>query len=171
MEGAEAADAFPYRELRDGDINALHAWLSRGGQIDAPLLSSVAETWTPLMLACAEGDPHLARTIVQSGGACASARVGTKVLASPAPLHVAARYGYVAVVRTLLDLGAAVDARDTVGMTPLHYGAGHGHMKVAQVGASVFRRHNRGRAVGWGYTTKAMKVSASRVTNHVHGVE
>lgn len=91
------------------------------------------------MLACAEGDPVVARTIIESGGAQASARVGTRVLASPAPLHVAARYGHSAVVTTLLGLGVAVDARDTIGLTSLHYAAGHGHLRVVRVSVPLLR--------------------------------
>lgn len=124
---------FPYQETRRGDIVALRGWLARGGQIDAPLLRSVAETWTPLTLACAEGDIALVRLLVETGGARASASVGTKVLASSAPLHVASRYGHAGVAAALLELGAVVDARDTIGMMPLHYAAGNGHLRTIEV--------------------------------------
>lgn len=85
------------------------------------------------MLACAEGDAALVRLIVEAGGGRASASIGTKVLASSAPLHVASRYGHAGVASALLELGAAVDARDTIGMTPLHYAAGHGHLRTIEV--------------------------------------
>ena len=124
---------FPYHETRRGHVSALRAWLAGGGQINAPLLGSVAETWTPLILACAEGDVALVRLIVETGGARASAGVGTKVLASWAPLHVAARYGHAAVAAALLELGAIVDVRDTIGLTPLMYAAGNGHLKTMGV--------------------------------------
>jgi len=100
-------------------VPVLRAWLSRGGQTNAPLIRSVAETWTPLMLACAEGDVALVRVIVETGGGRASASIGTKVLAD--------------VSSALLELGAAVDARDSIGMTPLHYAAGHGHLRTIEV--------------------------------------
>lgn len=124
---------FPYQETRRGEGSALRAWLTQGGQINAPLLRSVAETWTPLTLACAEGDVALVRLIVETGGARASASVGTKVLASWAPLHVAARYGHAGVAAVLLELGAIVDTRDTIGLTPLMYAAGNGHLKTMEV--------------------------------------
>ena len=124
---------FPYQELRQGNFATLRAWLARGGQIDAPLLSTVAETWTPLMLACAEGDVTLVRAIIEAGGARASARVGTKVLASSTPLHVASRYGHAGTAAVLLELGAVVDVRDTIGATPLQYAAGNGHLKTMEV--------------------------------------
>ncbi|CAM9248363.1 unnamed protein product [Pylaiella littoralis] len=124
---------FPYQETRRGEVVALRGWLARGGQINSPLLRSVAETWTPLTLACAEGDVALVRLLVETGGARASASVGTKVLASSAPLHVASRYGHAGVATVLLELGAVVDARDTIGMMPLHYAAGNGHLKTIEV--------------------------------------
>lgn len=125
MEGA----VFPFQQLRQGNAGALRDWLARGGQIDAPLLGAVAETWTPLMLACAEGDATLVRIIIEVGRARPSARVGTKVLASSAPLHVASRYGHLGVAAALLELGAVVDAQDTLGITPLQYAVGNCHLR------------------------------------------
>lgn len=84
------------------------------------------------MLACAEGDVCSARMIVEDGGARISAQVGTKVLASSAPLHVAARYGHTAVVSALLELGATTDIRDSQGLQPLHFAAGNGHVQTIQ---------------------------------------
>ncbi|CAM9601617.1 unnamed protein product, partial [Ascophyllum nodosum] len=85
------------------------------------------------MLACAEGDVRAVRAIIEIGGARASARVGTKVLPSFAPLHVASRYGHAGVAAALLELGAVVDAQDTIGMTPLHYAAVKGHLRTIDV--------------------------------------
>lgn len=85
------------------------------------------------MLACAEGDLTLVRTFIETGGARASARVGSKVLASTTSLHVASRYGHAGIAASLLELGAVVDARDTIGMTPLQYAAGNGHLKTMGV--------------------------------------
>lgn len=85
------------------------------------------------MLACAEGDVTLVRVIIEVGGARASASVGTKVLASSTPLHVASRYGHAGAAAVLLELGAVVDVRDTIGATPLQYAAGNGHLKTMEV--------------------------------------
>lgn len=129
-----APTAFPYQELRRGaNGSALRSWLAQGGQIDSPILHSVAETWTPLMLACAQGDINLVRTLIDEGSARASASVGSKVLASLAPLHVASRYGHTVVASILLELGAVVDVKDTAGLTPLHYASGNGHLKTMEV--------------------------------------
>lgn len=127
------APVFPYQETRGGDFSALRHWLSQGGTIDAPLLHSVAETWTPLALACAEGRVELVRAIVEIGGARPSFSAQTRVLASSSPLHIASRYGHAGVATVLLELGAVVDARDTFGFTPLCYAAGNGHLKTIEV--------------------------------------
>lgn len=123
---------FPFQECRRGDLHSVRTWLRSGGNIGEPLLRSVAETWTPLMLACAEGDVRLVRAIIEIGGARPSATISTKVLASSTPLHVASRYGRAGVVGVLLELGAVADARDTLGLTPLMLAAGHGHLKTIE---------------------------------------
>ena len=62
-----------------------------------------------------ESGPEVVRALVRAG-ADVNAQGG--VTRSTA-LHMAARRGYVAIARTLLDCGAAVDARDSKGDTPL----------------------------------------------------
>lgn len=50
------------------------------------------------------------------------------------PLHLAADQGNSSVARTLLELGAMVDAAETAsGYTPLHYAAGHGHTDLCEL--------------------------------------
>jgi len=79
----------------------------RGGH--APLYSVANE--------CAsEKGPEIVRALVRAG-ADVNARGGvTRATA----LHMAARRGHVEIARTLLDCGAAIDARDSKGDTPLH---------------------------------------------------
>lgn len=62
-----------------------------------------------------EAGPEIVRVLVQAGAdvnACGGVTKAT-------PLHMAARRGFVEIAKTLLDLGAAIDARDTKRDTPL----------------------------------------------------
>jgi len=74
---------------------------------------------TPLYRAAnecgAETGPEIVMALVEAG-ADVNARGG---VTRGTPLHMAARRGYVEIARALLDCGAALDARDTKGDTPL----------------------------------------------------
>ena len=74
---------------------------------------------TPLYAAASEcgGEtgPAVVRLLIEAGAevdACAGVTGAT-------PLHMAARRGHVAIARTLLEAGAAVNVRDRKGDTPL----------------------------------------------------
>ncbi|KAH6845405.1 ankyrin repeat-containing domain protein [Chaetomium sp. MPI-CAGE-AT-0009] len=58
-----------------------------------------------------------------------------------APIHIAAKYGYGAVIRVLADAGAAVDPEDSLGRTPLVGAAVLGHHRAVSalldVGADI----------------------------------
>lgn len=49
------------------------------------------------------------------------------------PLHRAAAYGRVRIVKLLLENGAEVNIRNEGGETPLHYAARHGHVSVMKI--------------------------------------
>ncbi|KAF5578017.1 Pfs NB-ARC ankyrin-domain-containing protein [Fusarium pseudocircinatum] len=48
-------------------------------------------------------------------------------------LHIAAKYGQVAVVTSLLENGAQPDNESPPGMTPLHFAARHGHIAIMEL--------------------------------------
>lgn len=58
------------------------------------------------------------------------------------PLHWAAQHGHVEVVRTLIDNGANVNARDVFGRTPLHLAVSHPRViaLLLEAGANVDAR-------------------------------
>lgn len=58
------------------------------------------------------------------------------------PLHWAAQHGHVEVVRTLIDNGADVNAKDVFGRTPLHLAVSHPNViaLLLDAGASVDAR-------------------------------
>ena len=75
-----------------------------------------------------------------------------------APIHTASEKGNLSRVRTLLNNGVAVDAKDGQGRTPLYMAASWGRTQVAQLlidkGADVNAKNNNGQtpldsAVDW----------------------
>ncbi len=46
------------------------------------------------------------------------------------PLHSACKYGYLEIVKALVEAGADTERRDNLGRSPVHYAALWGHKKV-----------------------------------------
>jgi len=63
--------------------------------------------------------------------------------------HTAAMNGHLAICRLLLDKGAQLEAKDSVGWTPLHWAASQGHIEIVRLlcdrGADVEARDIGGR--------------------------
>jgi ankyrin repeat protein len=66
-------------------------------------------------------------------------------------MHVAAERGLGAAVQTLCQLGSAVDVQNSLGLSPLHLAARHGHIDVVRClclhGANVQLKTNVSRKV------------------------
>ena len=76
-----------------------------------------------------QAGPELVRVLVQAGAdvnACGGVTRAT-------PLHMAARRGHLEIARALLDCGAAIDARDSKGDTPLQRAINCRKAMVAQL--------------------------------------
>ena len=81
--------------------------------------------------------PRLVKMLVRAGAdvnACAGVMRAT-------PLHMAARRGFVEVAQALLDCGAAIEARDRKGVTPLQRAINCRKQAVAQ----LLKEHGAGR--------------------------
>jgi uncharacterized protein len=63
----------------------------------------------------------------------AGANINSETRAGLTPLHVAAIYGKVSVVRTLLKASPKLDAPDQFGETPLHKAVAQGHEEITQL--------------------------------------
>jgi TPR repeat protein len=61
------------------------------------------------------------------------AREFTPVLDIPFPLHKAAEQNNIALVKSLIEKGANVNAADQLGWSPLHYAAYRGHKQTAEL--------------------------------------
>jgi len=61
------------------------------------------------------------------------APINAKDIAGNTPLHLAARYGFVNVVKVLIASGADVNAKDANGMTPLQIASKMGHQAVVDL--------------------------------------
>jgi len=77
----------------------------------------------PLVAALAGEHFEIAELLVRNG---AGATVNARGYMSNTPLHSAAYYGYVEVVRFLLGHNADVNSRDVEGSTPLHHASNEG---------------------------------------------
>ncbi len=142
---AKPVPPFPMEDCRAGNHEAVHAWKrSKGGDINAQFRF---EEWTPLQLACAEGD-DTAVDVLLKAGADPNSYLGGRTRAAHSPLHIAARYGHDGVVRRLIDAGARVSEADAHGFTPAHLAAASGHARVVEAllagGADVAAKSNNG---------------------------
>ena len=142
---ANPVPPFPMEDCRAGRLEAVRTWKrSKGGDINAQFRF---EEWTPLQLACAEGD-DTAVDVLLKAGADPNSYLGGRTRAAHSPLHIAARYGHDGVVRRLIDAGARVSEADAHGFTPAHLAAASGHAGVVEAllagGADVAAKSARG---------------------------
>lgn len=93
---------------------------------------------------CKSGGGDVVRAFIQAG-ANVDARDGVKHCTA---LHMAARRGSVAIAEALLDCGAAIDVKDSLGDTPLRRAVNCGKIDVARLllsrGADIRSKGNKG---------------------------
>lgn len=87
---------------------------------------------------------RITRMLLENGAEITSRSVGNAYT----PLHVAARMDKRAHIRTLMEFGADLHARDGKGNTPLHTAIAHGKLHAAaqlvSLGASLTEQNNDG---------------------------
>ncbi|PNH12457.1 Ankyrin repeat and protein kinase domain-containing protein 1 [Tetrabaena socialis] len=135
VSGVDALDASGSTSLHlAACTNALAAAaaLLRAG---AKLLPASTSQWSPLHHAAMHDCAAMLELLVQHTERVAGGQQGTLLNAPDAgrqrtPLHVAAEYGSAAAVRMLLQLGAAVERRDSGGASALHLAAERGWTEV-----------------------------------------
>ena len=103
----------------------------------------------PLFLASSRGDAEECARLIREGGLVERAEANPEAcLDGWTPLIVAARKGYDAVVRVLLDHGASIDLANTSGRTSLYIACLMDHAVVVRVlldhGASIDQANNNG---------------------------
>jgi len=77
------------------------------------------------------------------------------------PLHVAAAQGHVECLKTLLDAGADIEARNIYEETPLHLAAGKGHVECLK--ALLDKHADKETKTMYGYTPLYLAASAGQV--------
>ena len=158
----------------DGDIDAVRAYISAGGDVNAidkaPVYTSAiiqaaeyghAEIVrlliehgadvnatktgaTALMLAAAKGRAEIVNMLLEAG-----ADIAHKDYTNKQALHYAAQFGRTDIARALIDTGADIEAVDRKGSTALMFAAGNGYIETARLlierGANINARTEYGR--------------------------
>ena len=109
--------------VRAKDVAAIDRALAAGANID----ETDYFVGPALHFAVSDGDATIARYLIDRGADLES--VGE--VQGGRPAHIAAEFGHTAMLRLLLDNGAAVDSRDAEGRTPLFRAAARGQIGTA----------------------------------------
>ncbi len=147
----EKGSTLMHLAARADNAAALRALVAMGGNIDVLdrtvherkfgrgtvlELSSVIGGWTPLMVACRQGNDSAIRTLLELG-----ADVHYADAKGEAALHLACRRGKASIVEMLLDAGADPHAVTEEGATPLliagYFGSASVARRLLEAGAVV----------------------------------
>ncbi|XP_052283272.1 transient receptor potential cation channel subfamily A member 1-like [Dreissena polymorpha] len=101
--------------VNSGDLKAVQVCLSAGAPVDA----KQEDSSTPLHFAAAQGSVDMVRLMHEVQPERFKAALHMQDVLRMTPLHRAALFDHVAVVKLLLEHGSDIDARDTHERTPL----------------------------------------------------
>jgi ankyrin len=152
--------------VQRGDTELVKSLLARGADPNAYILrgsptrrvssdvaiSSYSIGATPLWLAASQGRPDLIRVLAAKGASVRIDKDGTPALVEAVGNN---ERQSLKTIKTLLELGADINARDEVGNTPLHAAAYRGFATLVQAladaGANVNLRNRKGQTpLGYG---------------------
>jgi hypothetical protein len=109
--------------VEDGFID-IARWLLDHG---ADAVSQEDDRWDLIRTAAARGSLEVVRFLLGRGVRFNENSEGRT------PLHVASSFGYVEIVRLLLQHGADISAQDEDSSTPLHLASSHGQLQVSHI--------------------------------------
>ncbi|MCX6835959.1 MAG: ankyrin repeat domain-containing protein, partial [candidate division Zixibacteria bacterium] len=108
-----------------GDTSIVRALVTHGARVDCR-----SANWSsPLNLAVMHGDLATSRILLDAG----ADPNRTSVIGLITPLHTAAKIGKKDLVELLLDRGAAINTKDSLGRTPFYYAARYAHRPTVAV--------------------------------------
>ena len=128
--------------VNNGDVKEAKRQLTRGISLEY-----VTQGYTPLLLAIIKEQTEIALLLAR-GGADVNHAEQTKQ--ARLPIHVAAKYGNVEIVKALVENGASVHSIDNDSMTALHVACYEGHLDLVKylidAGAHLNCPDGRGRS-------------------------
>ena len=161
-----------------GSVEAIRLLVESGAEIDNRATGTDGNGWTALHVACWAPDVNKGAdaskwVAVVEGLLSHGADPMLSTAAGMTPLHVAARYGQVAIIRKLAAAkGLDLEARDKKGHTAVHYAANSGHREtlellVGELGMSDSARSEAGKTP----LDVAKKGAAKEYLEHLLGAE
>ena len=83
-------------------------------------------------LAESKSNPDMVKTILENSDPKSYLKAPKTLTGNLRPIHIAACFGYVKAVRTMIINSCSVDLQDEYGITPIYLAAQNGHLEIVQ---------------------------------------